>query len=89
MKKDYSTLLTLLTLLKTNVFIVESKYSDLSFDKIKLYELEKDIDIIERLTSAISFKAEKIIDEMVEQYVNEYYEQESLKFEQEKVIAND
>lgn len=86
MKKDYSDLLRLLRFLKAKVFVVESKYSDLNLDEIKVYDFEKDIDTIEKLISGISFKKEKIVDEMLEKYFQEYYEQESLKFQQEKVV---
>lgn len=79
MKKDYSDLLKLIRLLKARAFILESKYSDLSLDKIKVYELEKDIDAVERLSSAISFKADNIVGEMMDKYIDEYYEQESIE----------
>lgn len=75
MKKDYSDLLRLLLLLKARVFIVESKYSDLNLDEINVYELDKDIDTIEGLIGAISFKKDKIVDKMMEKYFQEYYEQ--------------
>lgn len=86
MNEDYSDLLKLIRFLKVRAFVLESKYSDLSLDEINVYELENDIGTVERLLSVISFKSDKIVGEMMEKYFAEFYEQELLEFEQEKVV---
>lgn len=86
MKNDYSDFIKLLVLLNAKVSIVKEKYNDLNIDDIKLYELESDINAIERLLDGVAYKKEKIAEKLLDEYVKTY-EQE---FEnQEKVIAND
>ena len=86
MKNDYSDFIKLLVLLNAKVSIVKEKYNDLNIDDIKLYELESDINAIERLLDGVAYKKEKIAEKLLDEYVTTY-EQE---FEnQEKVIAND
>ena len=72
--------------MNAKVSIVKEKYNDLNIDDIKLYELESDINAIERLLDGVAYKKEKIAEKLLDEYVKTY-EQE---FEnQEKVIAND
>lgn len=86
MKNDYSDFIKLLVLLNAKVSIVKEKYNDLDVGDIKLYELESDINAIERLIDGVAYKKEKIAEIMLDEYVKEY-EQEFKN--QEKVIAND
>lgn len=86
MKNDYSDFIKLLVLLNAKVSIVKEKYNDLDVGDIKLYELESDINAIERLIDGVAYKKEKIAEIMFDEYVKEY-EQEFKN--QEKVIAND
>ena len=85
MNADYYDMLKLLYLAHTMISIVANKYKNLSVDEIKVYELDADINKIESLIGGISFKKDKIIEQMFDEYVKEY-EQEYL--EQAKVIEN-
>ena len=66
--------------------IFKDRYKDLNADEIKLCELESDIKAIERLIDGVSYKKEKIAEKLLDEYVKAY-EQEF--WNQEKVIAND
>ena len=86
MKRDYLDFVQLLILLNARVSIVKDRYKDLNADEIKLCELESDIKAIERLIDGVSYKKEKIAEKLLDEYVKAY-EQEF--WNQEKVIAND
>lgn len=84
MKDDYSDLMNMLILLNSKISILKNKYGNLDLDEIKFYELDNDINIIERLISDISFKKDKIIIQKFDEYVSAFYEDE---MEQKKVVG--
>lgn len=83
MKDDYSDLINMLILLNSKISILKNKYGNLDLDGIKFYELDNDINIIERLVSDISFKKDNIIIQKFDEYVSAFYETE---MEQKKVV---
>lgn len=86
MNNDYFDFLKLIYLLHAITSILKNKYGELDVDEIKIYELDADINKIERLVDGISFKKHKIIEQMLDEYVKAY-EQEFQ--EQAKVNNNE
>ena len=86
MNEDYIDFLKLVYLLHAKLSVIKNRYGESDIDKIKVYRINDDIKMIEELVKCISFKKDKIVEHLFDEYVKEY-EQEFLN--QSKVNENE